>query len=116
MRADLVNEPDVQSIYERFAHQYGRVNVIFTFDEAVAYALGEQPPTPSFSPTTAPPEQPPSGREHEVAKIVAQGMPNKDIASALVIAQRTAESHVEHILTKLAFTSRAQIAAWITEQ
>jgi len=29
-----------------------------------------------------------------------------------VISQRTAENHVEHILTKLGFTSRAQVAAW----
>jgi non-specific serine/threonine protein kinase len=43
-------------------------------------------------------------------------MSNKDIAAKLVIAQRTAEAHVEHILTKLGFTSRNQITAWITEQ
>jgi len=30
-----------------------------------------------------------------------------------VISQRTAENHVEHILTKLGFTSRAQVAAWV---
>jgi len=30
-----------------------------------------------------------------------------------VILQRTAENHVEHILTKLGFTSRAQVAAWV---
>jgi DNA-binding NarL/FixJ family response regulator len=33
-----------------------------------------------------------------------------------VIAQRTAEAHVEHILTKLGFTSRTQITAWIAER
>jgi len=38
---------------------------------------------------------------------------NKGIAADLVISQRTAEGHVEHILTKLGFTSRAQVAAWI---
>lgn len=30
-----------------------------------------------------------------------------------MISQRTAECHVERILTKLGFTSRAQVAAWI---
>jgi DNA-binding NarL/FixJ family response regulator len=40
---------------------------------------------------------------------------NKEIAATLVIAQRTAEGHVEHILSKLGFTSRTQIAAWIAE-
>lgn len=54
-------------------------------------------------------------REREVATLVAQGMTNKQIAQALVISQRTADSHIEHILTKLGFASRSQIAAIIAE-
>jgi predicted ATPase/DNA-binding CsgD family transcriptional regulator len=54
-------------------------------------------------------------RESEVAGLVAQGLTNKDIAGQLVIAQRTAEAHVERILNKLGFTSRAQVAAWVVE-
>jgi DNA-binding CsgD family transcriptional regulator len=52
-------------------------------------------------------------REQEVAQLVALGLSNKEIATTLGIAQRTAEAHVEHILNKLGFTSRAQIAACI---
>ena len=52
-------------------------------------------------------------REMQVARLVAQGSSNKQIAARLVISQRTAEGHVEHILVKLGFTSRAQVAAWI---
>jgi DNA-binding NarL/FixJ family response regulator len=37
----------------------------------------------------------------------------KEIAAKLVIAQRTAEGHVEHVLVKLGFTSRTQIAGWV---
>jgi predicted ATPase/DNA-binding CsgD family transcriptional regulator len=55
-------------------------------------------------------------REREVADLVADGLSNKDIAARLVISQRTAESHLDHILAKLAFTSRKQIAAWVAEQ
>jgi len=55
-------------------------------------------------------------RELEVAALVMRGLTNKEIAGKLVIAQRTAETHVEHILTKLGFTSRAQIASWLIEQ
>ncbi|GAB2964657.1 LuxR C-terminal-related transcriptional regulator [Amycolatopsis acidiphila] len=55
-------------------------------------------------------------REEEVAALVRRGLTNKEIAGTLVIAQRTAETHVEHILTKLGFTSRAQIASWMLEQ
>jgi non-specific serine/threonine protein kinase len=55
-------------------------------------------------------------REREVAGLVAAGMTNREIAEKLVVSRRTAESHVEHILVKLGFTSRAQIAAWHTEE
>lgn len=48
--------------------------------------------------------------------MVSQGLSNKDIAKMLLISQRTAESHVQHILAKLSFASRAQIATWITER
>jgi predicted ATPase/DNA-binding CsgD family transcriptional regulator len=53
-------------------------------------------------------------REREVAEHIAQGLTNKEIASRLVISQRTAESHVERILAKLGFSRRAQVAAWFT--
>ena len=55
-------------------------------------------------------------RERQVADLVAEGLSNKEIAARLVISQRTAESHVEHILTKLNFTNRAQVAGSITAQ
>ena len=55
-------------------------------------------------------------REREIATLVAQGHTNRKIASLLGIAERTAETHVQHILNKLGFTSRVQIAAWATEQ
>jgi tetratricopeptide (TPR) repeat protein/DNA-binding CsgD family transcriptional regulator len=51
-------------------------------------------------------------REREVAALIARGESNREIAAALVISERTVESHVTHILTKLAFSSRARIAAW----
>ncbi len=54
-------------------------------------------------------------REREIANLVAQGYTNKDIAKRLFIAQRTAEAHVENILIKLGFTSRAQVATWVIE-
>lgn len=53
-------------------------------------------------------------REREVARLIALGYGNRRIATELVISVRTAESHVDHILAKLGFSSRAQIAAWVT--
>jgi predicted ATPase/DNA-binding CsgD family transcriptional regulator len=90
----------------------------FTLDEAVRYAVGETGGKATVP--AARPEQPGRGpltrREQQIAALVAQGLSNKDIAARLVISQRTAESHVEHILTKLGFTTRTQIATWITER
>lgn len=57
-----------------------------------------------------------SHREAEVAGLVAQGMSNRQIAEALVLSERTAENHVAHIMTKLGFSSRAQIAAWVVSR
>jgi len=54
-------------------------------------------------------------REAEIAGFAARGLTNKDIAAALVISQRTVEAHIDHILGKLGFSSRAQIAAWVAE-
>jgi non-specific serine/threonine protein kinase len=51
-------------------------------------------------------------REREIANLVAAGLSNREIAARLVISVRTAETHVENILGKLGFDSRAQIAAW----
>ena len=55
-------------------------------------------------------------RELEVADLVGAGLANRDIAEQLVISQRTVESHVEHILRKLGFGSRTQVAAWVAER
>jgi predicted ATPase/DNA-binding CsgD family transcriptional regulator len=78
--------------------------------EVIGYALGEHPKTVGNAPGE---EAVLTRREREIADLVAQGLSNREIASRLVIAQRTAEGHVEHVLGKLGFTSRAQIAAWV---
>jgi len=57
-----------------------------------------------------------SRREREVAALVARGLTNREIARTLVVSERTAENHVQHILTKLGFGSRAQIAAWTVSE
>jgi pimeloyl-ACP methyl ester carboxylesterase/DNA-binding CsgD family transcriptional regulator len=57
-----------------------------------------------------------TGRELEVADLIAQGLTNQAIARRLSVAPRTAEAHVENIRRKLEVRSRAQIAAWVTEQ
>ena len=43
---------------------------------------------------------------------MARGLTNKQIGEALFVSERTAENHVQHILVKLGFSNRSQIAAW----
>ena len=52
-------------------------------------------------------------READVARLVADGLTNKQIGTRLFISERTVDSHVRSILNKLGFNSRAQIAAWM---
>ncbi|GAA2620114.1 LuxR C-terminal-related transcriptional regulator [Actinomadura fulvescens] len=75
-------------------------------EEAVRYALGETGPGPAERPAIL------TRREHEIAELVAAGLSNREIATKLVISQRTAATHVQNILAKLGFHNRAQIAAW----
>ena len=55
-------------------------------------------------------------REVEVARLISKGLSNREIADELVIAERTAEAHVTHLLNKLGLRSRAQVAVWAVEQ
>ena len=51
-----------------------------------------------------------TAREREVLVLIAEGRSNKDIAAHLVISERTARTHVSHLLTKMGLTSRTQAA------
>lgn len=90
---------------------HARAGGALALDAAIAEALA---PPPARTGVAA---HPASGgltpREHEVARLVAQGYTNRAIADRLVISERTAEHHVANILAKLDFSARAQIAAWV---
>jgi DNA-binding NarL/FixJ family response regulator len=81
-------------------------------DAAVRLALGEPRPV-----AVASPERDGEGllakRETEVARLVADGLSNKEIGARLFISEHTVDSHVRSILNKLGCNSRAQIAAWM---
>jgi DNA-binding CsgD family transcriptional regulator len=57
-----------------------------------------------------------TGRELEVAQLLAGGRSNREIADTLVISEGTVEVHVKHILSKLGLRSRSQVAAWVGAQ
>lgn len=81
-------------------------------DAAARLALGEAAP-----PAGAASDHRNAGilgqRETDVARLVAEGLSNKQIGARLFISERTVESHVRSIMNKLGFNSRAQIAGWI---
>ena len=55
-------------------------------------------------------------RERDVAVLAARGLTNRDIAAQLFVSVRTVEVHVDHVLTKLGFHTRTQLAAWAYEE
>ncbi|WTU07447.1 LuxR C-terminal-related transcriptional regulator [Streptomyces sp. NBC_00075] len=89
-------------------------------DRAIAFAVeprthtlaGPDSDTAAPEPATAPSLL--TRREREVAALVAQGMSNRQIGSALGRSPRTVDGHVKNILAKLGFGSRARIASWWT--
>lgn len=59
-----------------------------------------------------PAKDPLTRREREVAALIAQGWSNRQIADRLFVSERTAQNHVQHILTKLGLPNRGQVAVW----
>jgi len=80
--------------------------------DVLAYVLGESEPAAQAQPDALARL---SRREMEVARLIAGGATNREIAAALFVAERTAKTHIEHILNKLGVGSRAQIAVWLTQ-
>ena len=69
---------------------------------------GFQDPSSRTMPRGVPPYEPLTERELEVLNLLAQGMPNKEIAAQLVISERTAKFHVSSIMGKLGATNRTE--------
>ncbi|MGD9891360.1 MAG: LuxR C-terminal-related transcriptional regulator [Dehalococcoidia bacterium] len=89
---------------------------LLTVEQAITATLsGDQTERPSAKAV------PPTGsvealtrREWEVARLLAQGYTDRQIAGALTIALSTVGSHVHHVLAKLGVHSRWQVAEWAT--
>lgn len=94
----------------------------FSVAEAARFAVGDalepgSAPAPRKADTAEPlAAESLTRREAEVAALIAEGLSNRQIAERLFIAQRTAEGHVERILAKLGFRSRAKVASWVAKQ
>ncbi|HEV1998522.1 MAG TPA: LuxR C-terminal-related transcriptional regulator, partial [Candidatus Dormibacteraeota bacterium] len=79
-------------------------------DEALLLALPGSARTPRSRDSVL------SGRELEIAGLVAEGLPNGAIADRLHLSTRTVENHVFHMLGKLGLDNRTQLATWLVAQ
>lgn len=117
---DPAQQDEVASAAQRVRERLGEVAFVQASGEGRAQSLEETIDVAlrlfhTRSGATGPrvPEDPRlTARERQVATLIAQGYSNRQIGSALSIAERTAISHVEHIMNKLSVNSRAQIAVW----
>lgn len=103
-----IRQEMADEVYDRLIREGSQLS------DRQAVDLGMARESPAKDPAGEVPD-PLTPRERQVAALVAKGLSNRDIASRLVISERTAESHLEHIRLKLGFTSRGQIAAWMAE-
>jgi len=84
-----------------------------TRDEAFRLALGEPAEVAAAATANGQGNALLGKRQADVARLVAEGLSNKQIGARLFISERTVDSHVRSILNKLGFNSRAQIAGWV---
>lgn len=54
-------------------------------------------------------------RELEIARLVASGLRNSEVAGQLFLAEKTVAAHLSNIYGKLEIKSRVQLAAWLKE-
>ncbi len=86
-----------------------------SIEQAIEYALNLPLPLPASSQESAEPGPELTAREREVVGMIALGKSNGQIAGELVLSKRTVEKHIANILSKLDFSSRAQIVRWAIE-
>ena len=102
-----------QSLGEAGFQENFRRGAKLALSDVLAYALGETGTAQVHPAQSA--LQRLSRREIEVARLIAGGATNREIAAKLFVAERTVKTHIEHILNKLGVGSRAQIAVWVTQ-
>jgi DNA-binding NarL/FixJ family response regulator len=93
--------PDVAASREFLGHLRGKVDAARDGDQ------GSRPRLPGGV------VEPLTRRESEIARVVAEGRTNREIAAQLSLSVRTVESHVDRVLGKLDFHTRSQLAAWV---
>lgn len=95
--------------------------LILAFGEAIGRALRPRPRVVPELPS-APPSPPKSDldplskREAEIARLVSEGLSNKEIAARIWRGERGVEAHVQHCYNKLGLHNRAELTRWVLER
>ena len=85
-------------------------------DDGVAFAAAGQQ-VPRSAPCTRPESRAPlTGRQLEIARLIADDLSNRQIADRLFLSERTVETHITNMLNKLGLNSRVQLSRWLAEQ
>jgi non-specific serine/threonine protein kinase len=84
-----------------------------SLEQAIAYACDVDVSQPSKRSAASLDNLTP--RERDVLRLLARGRSNRQIAAELVLGERTVETHVSNILSKLGLNSRAEAAIWAVE-
>jgi DNA-binding NarL/FixJ family response regulator len=106
-RGELLGDSDCAASAATLFEEIGATSGVARSEKALRRLGVQRPRRAAASPL--------SERELEVARLVADGLSNPAIAARLYL-RPTVASHVIHILTKLGFSSRSQIAAWVAGQ
>nr|WP_240810341.1 helix-turn-helix transcriptional regulator [Actinomadura sp. WMMA1423] len=112
---DVCVDDTRRALGEQVFHKEFECGAGLSGEDGLAYALNEAASADTGERDAEEPS-PLTPRETQIARLVAEGASNKKIAATLVISQRTVEGHIEHIMNKLGFNSRVQIAGWIHDR
>lgn len=113
LRPGTIAAEDVDRVVARLSGRAAdqdarRLGASLTAREAIAFALDRERPGPGRAPS------PLTARELEVARLIALGLANKQIAAELGLSPKTVEGHIARTMAKLGATSRVQIATWVS--
>jgi len=86
-----------------------------TMEDGAAFAVAAQQ-VPKSAPRAKPePHAPLTGRQLEIARLIADDLSNRQIAERLFLSERTVETHITNMLNKLGLNSRVQLSRWLAE-
>jgi non-specific serine/threonine protein kinase len=117
-RIDGALQPARQALGRRASEDAWDAGRVLSPEEAIAEALSPAAPAPAVpaAPAGNGAADVLTRREREVAVLIARGRTNRQIATELFITEGTVANHVVHILSKLGYNARAQIAVWASER